>query len=108
MPYRAMVLVAAIAVICTSLQILVPTAGLAGAPLKSVDVKLGKNPGGSPAARTGGAGVTTVKSSKSNTSDRMGGGGTGKPKALNEPPRGGGRDNDPPRGGQGLDLPGRR
>jgi hypothetical protein len=51
--------------------------------------------------------ATTVKSSKSNTSDRMGGGGggkgtasggTGKPKALNEPPR----------GGQGIDFPGRR
>jgi hypothetical protein len=83
MPYRAMALVAAIAVICISLQVLVPTAALAGAPLKGVDVKLGKNPGGQPAARTGGsstggAGVTTVKSGKSNTSDRMGGGGGGK------------------------------
>jgi hypothetical protein len=94
-----MALVTAIAVICISLQVLVPTAGLAGAPLKGVDVKLGKNPGGSPAARTGGAGVTTVKSSKSNTSDRMGGGG-GKGAVQ--------RGNEPPRGGQPIDLPGRR
>jgi hypothetical protein len=93
MSYRVMALVA---VICISLQAL-PTAGMAGAPLKGVDVKLGKNPGGTPAAR-----VTTVKSSKSNTSDRMGGGGgTVKPNALN---------NEPPRGaGPGpIDLPGRR
>ena len=86
MSYRAMALVAAmplrrdihtfgaVAVICFSLQVLLPTAGMAGAPLKGVDVKLGKNPGSNPAARTG----ATVKSSKSNTSDRMGGGGGGK------------------------------
>jgi hypothetical protein len=95
MPYRAMALMTAmplrrhnlkfgvVAVICISLQVLVPTAGMAGAPLKGVDVKLGKNPGSQPAARTGGsnsggAGVTTVKSGKSNTGDRMGGGGGGK------------------------------
>jgi hypothetical protein len=108
MSYRAMVLVAAmplrrhiltfgvVAVICVSLQVLVPTAGMAGAPLKGVDVKLGKNPGGQPAARTGsnsgGAGVTTVKSGKSNSSDRMGGGGGGKGKVqLNPQPEPPGR-----------------
>jgi hypothetical protein len=42
----------------------------------------------------GGAGVTTVKGSKSNSSDRMGGGGGGKGAVQhdNGPPRGGGRD----------------
>ena len=43
----------AVAVICISLQLLPVTAAMAGAPLKGVDVKLGKNPGGQPAARTG-------------------------------------------------------
>ena len=43
----------AVAVICISLQVLPVTAAMAGAPLKGVDVKLGKNPGGQPAARTG-------------------------------------------------------
>jgi hypothetical protein len=42
-----------VAIICISLQVLPVTAAMAGAPLKGVDVKLGKNPGGTAAARTG-------------------------------------------------------
>ena len=40
------------AVIVGLIAVFIPQTSQAGAPLKGVDVKLGKNPGGSPAART--------------------------------------------------------
>jgi hypothetical protein len=50
---RKIIAFGAVAVVCISLQVLPVTAAMAGAPLKGVDVKLGKNPGGKAAARTG-------------------------------------------------------
>jgi hypothetical protein len=40
--------------------VIAASTALAGAPLKGVDVKLGKNPGGKPAARINAAALDTV------------------------------------------------
>jgi hypothetical protein len=53
---RKILVFGAVALICISFQVLPVTAAMAGAPLKGVDVKLGKNPGGKAAARTGKSG----------------------------------------------------
>jgi hypothetical protein len=74
-----------VAVVCISLSVLLPTASMAeqaGLPLRNIDVKLGKNPGGTASARTGNTGNngapkiedTTISKSRSNvkTNARVG------------------------------------
>jgi hypothetical protein len=67
--------------VCAASFAVSATPSYAGEPIPGVDIYLGKD------GRSSKARATTVKSSKSNTSDRMGGGaGKGRPAYLNPQP----------------------